>query len=58
MRMTTRLRALVAYIVYEGLWYEYHYDLAGLGYEASDYNDYTEDEWVFVRDWIDRKLGI
>jgi len=59
MRMTKRLKALVGYVVYEGIWKVYeggHHRLDG--YEAYNYNDYTEDEWDFVREWIDRRLGI
>lgn len=59
MRMTKRLRALVEYVVLEGIWkvYEGGHNTFG-GYKASHYNDYTEDEWDFVREWIDRRLGI
>lgn len=60
MRMTKRLRALVEYIVLEGVYHTYEGNTHSEfnGYKARDYNDYTEDEWEFVREWIDRKLGI
>ena len=60
MRMTKRLRALVEYIVLEGVYHTYegstHSEFNG--YKARDYNDYTQDEWDFVREWIDRRLGL
>jgi len=60
MRMTKRLRALAEYMVLEGICRSYEGDSSAnfVGYKASDYNDYTEDEWDFVREWIDRRLGL
>lgn len=59
MRMTKRLKALVGYVVYEGIWKVYvdgHNTFDG--YKASHYNDYTEEEWNFVNDWIHRRLRL
>ena len=57
--MTKRLRALAEFMVCEGTYKVMNDPQQPDGYKAGiEYGDYTLEEYQWVEEWIDRKLGL
>lgn len=53
-----KLRALAEFMIYEGIHKVIeHGDRNNMGYKASGY-EYTEEDYLDVQAWVERKLGL